>query len=457
MRQPTLTYIGFFISVPLLLAHCSTSSNAPSNDAGSSSGGSSGQSTGGSSTSGTAGKPGTGGSVTGGTGGSVTGGTGATGSAGRATGGAGGTTGGTGGSTGGTTPKGGSGGSTGGSGGSNAGRGGSTAGTGGSTGGSGGSTGGSGGSAGMATGGSAGMAGSAGAATTCAAMDQNGKANWTPGAMTSTTRDYLRSCDIRLINNNWGAQALNCPSGTSSYSVFVNTDGSFGWNFNRGNCDTQNSNQDPDFPEIEFGVHPFGAGSSLATTPDFSSTTVLPIQIKDITSASVTINNMNIQLQQSGSWDLTFEFWVSQQNPLGSSPGVYAELMTFWGWQALRWPECSAMTSSGCPGPTGSGAGDQVTAGNKTYKLEVQSDTWANSQWRYFQFRSTDGPSMNFSGKVDVKPLIDYLVQKRGYSTDFWISRFEVGSEIDDLTQGKVTLDSITFEVNGQTRSAGKM
>jgi hypothetical protein len=239
--------------------------------------------------------------------------------------------------------------------------------------------------------------------------------------------------------------------------VFVNTDGSFGWNFNRGNCDTQASNQDPDFPEIEFGVHPFGKGSSLATTPDFSSTTLLPIQIKDITSASVTINNMNIQLQQSGSWDLTFEFWVSQQDPLGASPGVYAELMTFWGWQNLRWPDCAMPVSSGCPGPTGSGAGDQVSAGAKTYKLEVQSDTWANSQWRYFQFRSTDGPSMSFSGKVDVKAMIDYLVNKRGYSKDFYISRFEVGSEIDDLTQGKVQLDSITFEVNGQTRSAGKM
>jgi len=295
------------------------------------------------------------------------------------------------------------------------------------------------------------MAGGAGASG-CATTDANGKANWTPGATTSGTRDYLRSCDIRLINNNWGAQALNCSSGSNQYSVFVNQDGSFGWNFNRGNCDAQDGGQNPDFPEVEFGVHPFGKGNSLATSPDFSSTSLMPIQIKDIKTASVTVNNMNIQLQQSTSWDITFEFWVSQRNPItDSSPGVYAELMTFWGWQNGRYPE-----PPNGKGPTGSGAGDQVSAGAKSYKLEVQSDSWANGQWRYFQFRSTDGPQTNFSGKIDVKALIDYLVTKRGYSSDFWISRFEVGSEIDDMTQGKVTVDSISFEVNGETRTAGK-
>jgi hypothetical protein len=432
----------------LLLAHCGNGSSSSDDDSSGKSG------SGGNATGGSSAKGGTGGSTGGTTGGtSGTGGTGgSTGGTGGSTGGTGGSTGGTGGSTGGmggTSAKGGTGGSTGGTGGT----GGSTGGMGGSMGGSGGAPGGMGGGGGTSggTSGSAGMGGGAGAST-CATMDQNGKANWTPGAMTSATKDYLRSCDIRLINNNWGAQTLNCSAQNSQYNVFVNTDGSFGWNFNRGDCDTQGTGQDPDFPEIEFGVHPFGKGSSLATTPDFSSTSLLPIQIKNITSASVTINNMNISLQQGGSWDITFEFWVTQQDPTSSSPGVYAELMTFWGWQNGRYPE-----PPNGKGPTGSGAGDQVTAGTKTYKLEVQSDTWANGQWRYFQFRSTDGPSMNFSGKVDVKPLIDYLTTKRGYSTDFWISRFEVGSEIDDLTQGKVTVDSITFEVNGQTRSAGKM
>jgi hypothetical protein len=444
--------------MPLLLAHCS-SGKSGDDDTGGKTGGSSGQATGGSSTSGgSAGSTGgsTGGSATGGSGGSTGGAGGSTGgtTGGSSSGATGGTTGGSSSGTGGAT--GGTGGSTaGGTGGATGGTGGSTGGTGGSTGGTG-ATGGSSGGAGMS--GSAGMGGAAGAST-CAAMDMKGKPNWKPGDMTSTTKDYLRSCDVRLINNNWGASALGCGSDKNQYSVFVNSDGSFGWNFNRGDCDTQNSNAKPDFPEIEFGVHPFGAGSSDATTPDFSSTTLLPIKMKDIKSASVTINNLNVQLQQSTSWDLTFELWVSQQDPLGSNPGVYAELMTFWGWQNNRWPQSCPMSANSLCMP-GAGQtflpGDSISSGSKTYKLEVQADNWSDGKWRYFQFRAADGPSMSFSGKLDVKAITDYLVNSRGYSSDYYITRFEIGTEIDDMTQGKATVDSITFEVNGETRSAGK-
>jgi hypothetical protein len=254
-------------------------------------------------------------------------------------------------------------------------------------------------------------------------------------------------CDVRLINNNWGSAELGC---NTPMSVFINSNGSFGWNFNRGDCDTAASNQHPDFPQLEFGIHPFGIGSSLATSPDFTSTSLLPIQIRNIQTANVTVNNMSIALQRGGSWNITFEFWLSQRDPRQANAGVYAEVMTFWGWQNGRWPEPPNGT-----GPTGTGAGDRVTAGTKTYLLEVQRDDWANGQWRYFQFRATDGPQTSFNGTVNVRALLDYLVNSRGYSSDLWVSRFEIGSEIDDLTQGTVTIQGVTFEVNGQTSLGG--
>lgn len=283
-----------------------------------------------------------------------------------------------------------------------------------------------------------------------AVVDANGKANAKPGDMTAVKQDYLRMGEIRLINNNWGAAALNC---NAPMNVFINADKSFGWNFDRGDCAPAptNDSSHPDFPQIEFGIHPFGLNSPDATSPNFSSTTLLPKQVKDITSASVTLENLNINLSKEGSWDLTFELWLSQQNPATTqgNAGVYAELMTFWGWQNNRWP----LTGGNGAGPKCNGDCTTVAAGTKSYQLVVQDDAWAGGKWRYFQFRGTDGSQKTFNGKVDVKPLLDYLMARNGYSKEMWLARLEVGSEIDDETKGTVTMKNVIFEVNGQTRS----
>ena len=54
------------------------------------------------------------------------------------------------------------------------------------------------------------------------------------------------------------------------------------WELRRAN------HSNPDFPEVEFGVAPFGNSSSLLTSPAYSSTTLLPIQLSALNSASVT-------------------------------------------------------------------------------------------------------------------------------------------------------------------------
>jgi hypothetical protein len=309
--------------------------------------------------------------------------------------------------------------------------------------GTGGANGGVGGQGGTGTGGA--MGGKAGAAGAGPDVDQMGKMNARPGSMTSTARDYLRMGEIRLLNNNWGSAELGC---TAPMSVFIDANRSFGWTFNRGNCDASNSGQNPDFPQVEFGMHPFGVGNALATSPNFSSTTLLPLQIRQITSASVNVQNLQIQLTRGGSWNITFEFWLSSQNPnTQGNAGVHTELMTFWGWQNGRWPSAPGAEGSQ---DGGSGTGQMVNAG-QNYTLWVQRDNWADG-WRYFQFRAPSS-SMSFNGSVNVKTLLDYLVNTRGFSPDLWVTRLEVGSEIDDETEGRVTMSNITFEVNGQSRS----
>jgi hypothetical protein len=265
-------------------------------------------------------------------------------------------------------------------------------------------------------------------------VDKNGVPLAKPGDSKTGSREYLNFGDFRLLLNKWGSDELGC---NTTMKVFANSDKSFGWSFDRGACG--GNKQKPDYPEIEFGIHPFGAGSSLATTPSFSSTTVLPLQIKDIASASVILDNLNVSIQKATTWNIDFELWLSQKNPVTeANPGVYAELITFWGWKD-DW----ACDKSG-----------SVTAGDKSYTLCHQDDNWANGKWRYFQLRANGGPYQSFNGKIDVKALLDWLVGNYGYSRDLWVSRFEVGSEIDDDTAGSVSLKNITFQVNGTSKSA---
>lgn len=264
--------------------------------------------------------------------------------------------------------------------------------------------------------------------------DQNGIPLAKPGDMKTVSREYLNLGEMRLIVNKWGSDELNC---NTDMSVFVNNDRSVGWTFNRQMCGGGGAK--PDYPEIEFGVHPFGAGNVLETTPPFSSTTLLPLQIKDLMSASAQIENFSLQLQSAVSWNISFEFWLSERNPLTDpNPGVHAELIVFWGWQNGRWP-CDK-------------SGDVSSAG-KTYHLCHQDDQWADGKWRYFQFWDRGGPNMNFSGTFDVKPFLEWLVNNYGYSRDLWVTRFEIGSEIDDHTSGTGTVRNVTFEVNGATRA----
>ena len=117
------------------------------------------------------------------------------------------------------------------------------------------------------------------------------------------------------------------------------------------------------------------------------------------------------------------------------------------GWQADRWP-CGDDNTLG-----NEYQGISVSAGSKSYDLCHQSDTWADGRWRYTQFWMQGGPSTNFSGTVDIKAMLDWVVSNKGYSRDLWVTRIEVGSEIDDNTSGTVTVRDLTFEVNGQSRS----
>src|SRR6185437_14954486 len=137
--------------------------------------------------------------------------------------------------------------------------------------------------------------------------------------------------------NRWGSDVLVKTNSacTTTQSVCITSSKTLGWMFNRPTCGGMRG--DPDFPEIEFGVAPFGMTSPLLTTPNFSSTTLLPIQISALNSASLTLNNFATTFTSASYWDANYEFWISEKDPrTNADAGVYAEIIIFLGWEANR-------------------------------------------------------------------------------------------------------------------------
>jgi hypothetical protein len=292
-------------------------------------------------------------------------------------------------------------------------------------------------------GGNSGGLGNGGGVTAGAAGNGGGmvpgetKPTVTAPASSKVSSDYFVLGEARLLNNNWGAQALGCKA---AYEIFVNADKTFGWKWDRASTKCGGDKSKPDYPEVEFGMHPFGVSQQLITSPDYSSTTILPIQVKDVTSASVKIEGLSIVTTSDAAWNMNFELWFSEQHPAtGTHTTAYGETMNWFGWSSDQYNWNGVLGS--------------LEAG-QSYDLFHSDDHWPAGQaqqWKYRQYRLKN-PSKQFNGTVDVKKILEHLVGE-GWPSSLWIARFEVGTELDDGSAGTVTMKKITFEVNGQQRA----
>jgi hypothetical protein len=168
----------------------------------------------------------------------------------------------------------------------------------------------------------------------------------------------------------------------------------------------------------------------------------LPIQIKNLTSATVNIDNFASTYQNATYYDTNFEFWISKNDPTTSSDGgVYAEIIAFLGWNSDR-----MSSPNGWP--------CDVSGSVNGYNLCHQSNDWSSGHWRFFNFNVSNGPLNTFSGKVDIKAMLDWIMKTySGFTTDMWLTRIEVGTEVDDNTSGTAKINNLTFEVNGTSKS----
>jgi hypothetical protein len=261
---------------------------------------------------------------------------------------------------------------------------------------------------------------------------------------------------MHLLTNRW-----DDPNATES--LFLNSSGSFGWTWNRGATGpTGAANDYPNYPELEFGVNPWGE-TELGDLTNVSTTDLLPMQVSNIHSASMTVDiDANIMNAGNG-WNLAFEMWLSPADPTKGATNPEYEIMVFLGNHANYYPLTPGAPANGMmpacmPAVSGATCGMQVQSGGNSYTLYSMSSNWSGPPaYNYLQFRdSGNSPGTNnatnvtFNGKLDIHAFLS-AVNPPG---NLYVTRFELGNETYQNSQGTTTISSVSFEVNGTTETA---
>jgi hypothetical protein len=233
--------------------------------------------------------------------------------------------------------------------------------------------------------------------------------------------------DLRLLTNEWTDPAAET-------CVFLNESGEFGWKWQRGATGLPPNPTYPNYPEVEFGINPWNTKGI-----DESTTALLPLQLKDFSSASMTVDVRTDVGSNNHGWNLAFELWLSDKDPTLGPASPKGEIMVFVSNAPDYYPQEAETQQT-------------LNDGIHAYKLYVSSDNWGS--WGYYRQYRLDTHDGNFSGKLDIGAFLKHYLEQEKWDGNLWVTRFEVGNEVYQNTGGTTTFKSLAFEVNGQTRTA---
>lgn len=223
--------------------------------------------------------------------------------------------------------------------------------------------------------------------------------------------DVLEAPEYTYLNNVWGKQD------TTDYDQCVMrrvVDGNdeYGWNWRW----PAPSDRVRVYPEVLFGWHPHRRASTTSQLP------------RRISSLSDLYVNYDAYLTATGVYNAAFEMWLTTEDP-PSPETITTEIMI---WVDRTWDlETSSLI-------------DSVDVGGVTFAVYLRPEHVSASGVRhvYVAFVShTD----QFSGTLDLKRFLDYLVDREVISADDYVSVVEFGTEVKHGT-GELWLKE--FEVN---------
>lgn len=223
----------------------------------------------------------------------------------------------------------------------------------------------------------------------------------------------------RLITNLWGI-GQNEIIPMDKNCIFVNSDDTYGWRWDRPSPvpQTGQTNIAPIAPSVCVGTDPWGG---------FSTSEYLPIRIRDINSLVLYANYIySVVPSPEDSQNLSYDLWITDTgNP---NPGTPRQELMIW------------MNRINVPMPEDKRRED-VSDGYNTYKQYA----WEN----YHAFILDVPPQSGLkTHTVDVKKILDYLLNKGELKGEQWLALIVLENEVWKGT-GKLTVNNMDAYLNG--------
>lgn len=259
-----------------------------------------------------------------------------------------------------------------------------------------------------------------------------------------------QNCEIdighfRLLNNRWGDP--NNPNVIST--IFVNDDTTIGWSWNNP--------QGWIAPEVIVGTN-FGWWNP-------STWSVFPIQYKNLNSCSSSITWRFLQKPTTGSWwNLCFDLYWMDSETNSKSEKHYNVMIWIHGLQEYAGVPYIKDVNDGFNTYSYYSATNSNMLSNYDYKPQQNA-----VPWDVFILKNRESipyePEINkqYSIAIDIKKLMSSVT--RTLDGNWWIPDLQLASEASNytgndtnsnvLSSGKVQIDALTFEVNGQKISLG--
>lgn len=232
---------------------------------------------------------------------------------------------------------------------------------------------------------------------------------------TSRSEGNIENSSRRLYNNLWGLTEDEKRTKVTKSYIYYKYNGSFGWEWDRPDPRNNGEYVTPIYPGVMVGASKF-----------YSSTTeYLPIKLKDINSLTLEVEYIYTKTP-TGAYNLAYDIWFVDNNGYNK-----AEVMV-WIYGDIKDIPQRYTT-------------DNINVYEYFYRSPTKEFNW---DYHAFILKDQIQTSTLSHHKVNIKILLDMLIESGKLNTDWTMLGIELGNEIG-RGSGRIEISKYVINING--------